>query len=81
VVKAGEEVDLCPDAGFVSLYIFLLDDFEGNMTEMDEPDGVLVESERDDVVLKRHAQMVAYEPFLGDGAYEMTNQDINIYIQ
>jgi len=24
VVKAGEEVDLCPDAGFVSLYIFFL---------------------------------------------------------
>jgi len=48
VVKAGEEVDLCPDAGFVSLYVFLLDDFEGNMTGwMDEPDGVLVESERD----------------------------------
>jgi len=48
VVKAGKEVDLCPDAGFVSLYIFLLDDFEGNMTGwMDELDGVLVASERD----------------------------------
>ena len=22
VVKAGEEVDLCPDAGFLSLYFF-----------------------------------------------------------
>jgi len=48
VVKAGEEVDLCPDAGFVSLYVFFLDDFEGDMTGwMDEPDGVLVKSERD----------------------------------
>jgi len=48
VIKAGEEVDLCPDADFVSLYIFLLDDFEGNMTGwMDEPDGVLVKSKRD----------------------------------
>jgi len=55
VVKAGEEVDLCPDAGFVSLYVFILDDFEGNMTGwMDKPDGVLVESERDEVILKRH---------------------------
>ena len=54
MVKAGEKVDLCPDAGFVSLYIFLLDDFEGNMTGWtDELDGVLVESERDSVVLKR----------------------------
>ena len=32
VVKAGEEVDLCQDAGFVSLYVFLLDDLEGDMT-------------------------------------------------
>jgi len=48
VVKAGEEVDLCPDAGFVSLYVFFLDDFEGDMTgQMDKPDSVLVESERD----------------------------------
>ena len=48
MVKAGEEVDLCPDAGFVSPYIFLLDDFEDNMTgRIDEPDSVLVESERD----------------------------------
>ena len=55
MVKAGEEVDLCPDAGFVSLYVFILDDFEGNMTGwMDKPDGVLVESERDEVILKRH---------------------------
>jgi len=54
VVKAGKEVNLCPDAGFISLYIFLLDDFEGNMTGWtDELDGVLVESERDSVVLKR----------------------------
>jgi len=46
-VGAGEEVDLCPDTGFDSLYVFLLDDFEGDMTGwMDEPDGVLVESER-----------------------------------
>jgi len=45
MVKAGEEVDLCPDAGFVSLYVFFLDDFESDMTGwMDEPDGVLVES-------------------------------------
>ena len=45
VVKAGEEVDLCPDDGFVSLYVFLLDDLEGDMTGwMDEPDGVLVET-------------------------------------
>jgi len=48
VIKAGEKVDLCPDTGLVSLYVFLLDDFEGGMTGwMDEPDGVLVESERD----------------------------------
>ena len=48
MVKAGEKVDLCPDAGFVSLYVFFLDDFEGDMTGwMDEPDGVLVKSERD----------------------------------
>ena len=48
MVKAGKEVDLCPDAGFIFLYIFLLDDFEGNMMGwIDEPDGVLVESERD----------------------------------
>ena len=45
MVKAGEEVDLCPDGGFVSLYVFLLDDLEGDMTGwMDEPDGVLVET-------------------------------------
>ena len=44
VVKAGEKVDLCPDAGFVSLYVFFLDDLEGDMTGcMDEPD-VLVET-------------------------------------
>jgi len=47
VVKAGEEVDFCPDTGFVSLYIFHLDDFEGDMTGwIDEQDGVLVDSER-----------------------------------
>jgi len=46
VVKAGKEVDLCPDAGFISLYIF--DDSESNMMGwIDEPDGVLVKSERD----------------------------------
>jgi len=68
VVKAGEEVDLCPDAGFVSLYIFLLDDFEGNMTGwMDEPDGVLVESQRD----SETQRLSSFDP------YEMTNQDIN----
>ena len=48
MVKAGEKVDLCPDDGFVSLHVFLLDDLDGDMMKwMDEPDGVLVESERD----------------------------------
>jgi len=31
VVKATEEVDLCPDAGFVSLYYFFVDDPEGDV--------------------------------------------------
>jgi len=38
VVKAGEKVDHCPDDGSVSLYVFLLDDLESDMTGwMDEP--------------------------------------------
>ena len=42
VVKASEEVDLCPDTGFVSLYSFFLDDRKGNVAgRMDEPEGVL----------------------------------------
>jgi len=33
VVKAGEEVDLCPDVGFLSLYVFFLDDLEGDVVD------------------------------------------------
>jgi len=41
VVKASEEVDLCPDSGFVSLLMTLR-----VMWWMDEPEGVLPGSER-----------------------------------
>ena len=48
MVETSEKVDLCPDTGFVSLYAFFLDDFEGDVAGwMDEPEGVLAEHERD----------------------------------
>ena len=54
VVKADEEIDLCPDPSFVSLSFFL-DNLEGDLAGwMDETENVLAGSERDYRDWKRH---------------------------
>jgi len=56
VVKADEEIDLCPDPSFVSLSFFL-DNLEGDLAGwMDEPEDILAGSERETTGIGKDTQ-------------------------
>jgi len=73
VVKASEEIDLCPDAGFVSLSFFL-DNLEGDLVGwMDETEDVVAGSERDYRDWKRAGVRVVWRNMCGRVWHELVS--------